>query len=138
MIDDICGSIHNYFTGDGDVHRGTFEISGGSIDLPFLAGGQYFRIVGSALNDGVYQYPAQGLSDETFTGEVWAMRVPRAFLRLAEEIVAWQEKYGAAAASPYQSENVIGVYSYTRASGGWEGAFRDRLNRWRKLPDGRT
>lgn len=144
MIDDICGHIHNYFTRDGDVHRGTFIIEGGALALPFLAAGQHFRIVGSALNDGVYQYPAEGLSDEAFTGEVWAMRPPRAFLQLAEEIALWQQKYGAAAASPYQSENVIGVYSYTRASGGgaagsegWAGAFRGRLDRWRKLPNGK-
>ncbi len=148
MLDAICGHIHNYFTKAEDIHRGSFEIEGGTIVLPFLIEGQYFRIVGSALNDGVYRYPvdatdeAQALADETFTGEIWAMRPPRAFLKAAEEIAAWQEQYGAAMASPFSGENIIGVYSYTKATGGagagssgaaWQSAFKSILNQWRKL-----
>ena len=60
---------------------------------------------------------------------------------LIGEIEAWRERYGAAEASPYQSENVAGVYSYTRAAGrntedgdaGWMAAFKGRLRRWRRL-----
>ena len=150
MLDAICAHIHNYFTAEGDIHAGTFTISGGVIDLSeFLIDGQYFRILGSALNDGVYKYPAQPepgapaiLNDETFTGEIWAMKVPRAVVEISGEIEAWNAKYGEAAASPYQSESVIGVYSRSKASGGgasasgasaWMGAFRARLNEWRKL-----
>lgn len=153
MLDQICAHIHNYFTEDADIHKGTWTISGGTIDLSdILLTGQYFRIVGSVLNDGVYQYPPtpeQGkppvLSDETFTGEIWAMKVPKQVVSLAREISEWQAKYGPAMASPYQSENVIGVYSYTKQGGntsvngtqavadGWKSAFRTVLNPWRKL-----
>lgn len=144
MLDAICGHIHNYFTKAEDIHRGTFTIEGGSIDLPFMLDGQYFRVVGSALNDGVYQYPAdeaQALADETFTGEIWPMKPPRAVLKLTKDIADWQDKYGAAMESPYQSENVIGVYSYTKGTGGgsgafgsgWQSVFANRLNEWRKL-----
>lgn len=144
MIDQICGHIHNWFTRDEDIHAGRYIIAGGSLVLLFLLEGQYFRIVGSALNDGVYRYPveAQTLADETFDGEIWAMRPPKRFLALADEIGAWEAKYGAAVMSPYQSENVVGVYSYARAAStggggaagtGWESAFRGRLNEWRRL-----
>lgn len=168
MMDEICAHIHNWFTKAEDIHRGTFTIEGGSIDLPFLVPGQYFRIVGSALNDGVYQYPAGStgegesgendeggegsegggeaqalaLTDETFEGEIWAMRIPRAFVLLAGEIGAWDAQYGAAMSSPYQSENIIGVYSYTKAAGAngggasgaaWQSAYKSRLNQWRKI-----
>ena len=149
MIAEICGHIHNWFTADEDRHAGTYAIVGGALVLPFLSDGQYFRIVGSALNDGVYRYPvdpedgAQALADETFTGEIWAMKVPRAFQLLAGEIEAWENQYGAAVSSPYQSESVIGVYSYTKAGAGvgnggisgasWQSAYKSRLNRWRKL-----
>ena len=143
MLDRICGFIHNYFTADSDKHAGTYTIEGGSITLPFLANGQYFRIVGSALNDGVYQYPATDLADETFTGQVWAMKVPKAVRDIAEEAAVLADQYSNAINSPYTSENVIGAYSYSKvasASGGgdgWmfgkDGVFGNRLNQYRKL-----
>ena len=151
MLETVCAHIHNYFCPDENIVRGTWTIEGGSIDLSDLSilPGQYFRIVGSALNDGVYRYPVEPpekgepeLQDETFTGEIWPMRVPRAVLQTVTDIEAWQTKYGATMASPLQSENVIGVYSYTKAAGGsegassadaWKDAFKSRLNPWRKL-----
>lgn len=148
MIDRICGHIHNYFTAADDIHTGEYTIANGSISLPFLLNGQYYRIVGSALNDGVYKYPptqTTALHDETFTGEIWAMKVPKAVQDLATEIAAWVTKYGDAVNSPYQSENVIGVYSYTKASAGgadngasngtptWQSTFGTQLNQWRKI-----
>lgn len=153
MLETVCAHIHNYFCPDENIVRGTWTIEGGSIDLSDLSilPGQYFRIVGSALNDGVYRYPVEPpeegepeLQDETFTGQIWPMRPPRAFLQTVTDIEAWQAKYGEAMASPYQSESVIGVYSRTKQGGnttqgaaadadGWKSAFRSRLNPWRKL-----
>lgn len=106
-----------------------------------MRAGQYFRIVGSVLNDGVYQYGNCALRDETFEGAVWAMSVPAEFLRLEEEIKAWRTQYENAANSPFQSESFAG-YSYTKSSAngnsggsvtGWQGVFASRLNKWRKL-----
>jgi len=141
MMDQICAHIHNYFTDAQDIRAGEYEIAGGTLELPFLMEGQYFRIVGSAMNDGVYAYPAEDLTDETFTGEIWAMKVPAGLRKLAAEIEAWQEKYGAAVSGPYQSESFAG-YSYQRSAaidaagaGGaaWQTVFKSRLNEWRKL-----
>ena len=79
------------------------------------------------------------LEDETFDGSIWALAIPKAVVDLAGEIAAWQEKYGAVTASPYTSESFAG-YSYTKSggadaggSGGWQAAFRARLNPYRKL-----
>lgn len=156
MLEAICSHLHNWFTDPADVCEGEWTIENGAIDLAgVVQDGQYFRIVGSVFNDGVYQYPAQSaegeepiLHDETFTGEIWPMKVPRAVIALSGEIAAWQAQYGATMASPYQSESVIGVYSYAKgvgsyARGGngnsasnadaWQSVFRSRLNQWRKL-----
>ena len=78
------------------------------------------------------------LTDETFTGAVWALAIPRAVLKIANEIDAWQQKNGAAAASPYQSES-FGGYSYSmraqsgESGAGWKDAFAGRLSDWRKI-----
>jgi hypothetical protein len=140
MLTELCGEIRNYFLRDKerDIHNGTYTIQGGTISLPFLIDGQYFRIVGSVLNDGVYQYPAYELADETFDGAIWAMAVPKDIIDLSDEIDAWVEKNNDILKSPYQSES-FGGYSYSKASGGGSGAYtwRDqfgaKLNRYRRL-----
>ena len=138
MLEQVLRHLNNWFL--VEIHEGTFTVENGSIALPFLLTHQYFRIVGSVLNDGLHQYPAVDLTDETFTGSVWALAVPKAVIDLSVEIEAWQEKNGEAVASPYQSES-FGGYSYAKRSAGsdgsalngWQDAFRDRLNDWRKL-----
>lgn len=143
MLEEVLRSLNNWF--ERDYATGVFEIAGGSIGLPdgWLLDGQYFRIEGSVFNDGLHQWPAVDLRDETFTGEIAALAVPKAVTELAERIGEWQTKYGKAAESPYQSES-FGGYSYTKASGNgsqsgsqgrltWCDAFRSELNRWRKL-----
>lgn len=140
-LTELCAHLRNWFVrSDADRHVGTFEIVGGFIDLPWLADGQYFRIIGSVFNDGVWQYPTSELTDEVFGGAVWAMAVPPDVVSLADEITAWEAKYADAVQSPYKSES-FGGYTYTKedtggaAEGGlsWMKVFRSRLNRWRKL-----
>lgn len=154
-ITEVCLECKNFFLREKEssIHSGTFTISGGIITpLDFLKVGQYFRIVGSDIgNDAVYQYsgePIEGLEDETFTGAIWAMSVPKAFLQLCEEIAEWQNKYGGVNStnmSPYQSESISGVYSRTKASGGsssgdgessvetWQSVYKSWLNKWRRI-----
>ena len=138
---ELLQHLRNWFLAPDGVHDGTYTVEDGSIDLPFLLPGQYYRVIGSVFNDGLHQNPAENLTDETFTGTVWALAVPKAVLTLAADIAAWQEKNGDAALSPYTSES-FGGYSYTKASSGkadttaitgWQDAFRGRLNDWRKI-----
>ena len=138
MLTEICAELRNYFEVPNGRHFGKFEISGGSIaPLDFLQEGQYFRIVGSVFNDGVFQYPATSLTDEVFEGAVWAMALPPSIIALSAEIEAYNDS-DAGKASPFTSES-FGGYSYTKAIDangapiGWQKAFASRLNKWRKL-----
>lgn len=147
MISEVCAHIHNYFetddiTGQRLIYSGTYTIENGSIDLPFLEDGQYFRVFGSKKNNGVHQYPATDLQDETFTGVIWEMRPPQEFLEIVESIEDWMDKYGDVMRNPYQSEDMIGVYRYTKMTSGkvtgdyiatWQNVYKDQLNEWRKL-----
>ena len=135
-LTNLCAELRNYF--ETEKRFGTFTISDGSISPSnFLQDGQYFRIVGSVFNDGVYQYPATSLTDEVFEGAVWSMAVPPAVIDLAAEIEEYN-KSDAGKASPYTAES-FGGYSYTKATDangapiGWQKAFASRLNKWRKL-----
>lgn len=145
MLTELCAELNNYFLThhDADIYPDEYTIEGGTITLTddIVIPGQYFRIVGSRLNDGVYQYPANGLADEKFEGAIWAMSVPPAFIALAEEIESWVDANATALAGPYQSES-FGGYSYTKASTkngsggayGWQDQFATRLNPYRRLP----
>lgn len=138
MLENVLRHLKNWFF--REARSGTYIITGGRLELDFLQMGQYFRIVGSVFNDGVYQYNDElALTDETFSGEIWALAIPKAFLDLVTEIELWQTKNGAAATGPFQSESFSG-YSYTLKSGetgssgvSWQSAFAARLNQWRKL-----
>src|SRR5574344_868363 len=105
MLEQVLMNIRNWFTVDGGIHSGTYTIEDGGITLPFLANGQYFRIIGSVFNDGLHQYPASDLKAETFEGTVWALAVPQAVIELATEMETWETKNGEAAAGIYQSES---------------------------------
>lgn len=143
-ITDFCDEINNYFVSDRKF--GTFTIMDGALTGAddFLSENQYFRIVGSVFNDGVYKYPTTDLIDETFDGAIWAMAVPPAALALLEKIQEWDSQYGNNADNytPYASETMH-HYSrsfaiYTNSKGElvrptWQAVFRTELNRWRKI-----
>ena len=138
MLTEICAELRNWFVVPNGVHIQTYTISGGSIaPLDFLQEGQYFRIIGSVFNDGVYQYPATSLTDEVFEGAVWAMAVPPTLIALAAESEEYN-KSDAGKPSPFTSES-FGGYAYTKATDasgapiGWKKAFASRLNKYRKL-----
>lgn len=145
-LTELCKELKNWFS--TSIYHGHFTIKDGSIDLSELTSdgslqdGQYFRIVGSVFNDGVYQHPATELTDEEFTGAVWAMAVPKEVIALLADINTWLDTYAAELQKPYQSES-FGGYSYSLkgslsgGSGGntepWKAQFSSRLNRWRKI-----
>lgn len=145
MLTQICQYLRNWFEREKLI--GTFAITGGVLTdaygnpLDFIDG-QYIRIIGSVMNDGVHQWGSEVLTDETFTGAVWSMAVPPVVVELASEIEDWITANEAVISSPYQSES-FGGYSYslksgsdsTGVSGGvtWESQFYDRLSPWRKI-----
>ena len=133
MLETVLMYLNNWFV--VGRYDDTYTIEDGKLTLPFLAIGQYFRVFGSLFNDGLHQYPAADLMDETFDGTIWALAVPKAVISLSEEISAWNEKNGVA--GPYSSES-FGGYSYTRATKsngqavGWQDVFAARLSPWKK------
>ncbi|NCC04651.1 MAG: hypothetical protein EOM37_11560 [Proteobacteria bacterium] len=151
MLNEICEHLHNFFdTRDGefiDRTAGTFTISDGIISplSTSIISGQYIRIVGSLLNDGIYlksTYPglsadfvSQDLKDEIFTGAIFGLAIPRDLVTLDTEITAY---VAANPATGYISES-FGGWSGSRATGAngapisWKSAYAARLNRWRKV-----
>ena len=138
MLTQILTHLHNFFP--DKTRYGTYTIADSALSVDFLTPGQYYRIQGSIFNDGVHRHPAEDLEDETFTGTVTALKIPKAVQQLSRDVAAWQEKYGDAAASPYLSEQ-LGEYRYSKGStfskamapATWQVAFADRLRPWRKL-----
>lgn len=154
MLQQMCEYLNNYFK--ESVTQSNYALNGSMVSpAPALKEGQRFWINGSSLNDGVYTYHEAGIMDddekevvtfqpEEFKGSIVAMAVPVSVIKLAGEIGDWVAEYGKVLNSPYQSESVIGVYSYTKSSGGgsgaggdggitWQTKFEPELKRWRKI-----
>ena len=155
MITEVCLYLKNWFNANQPKFIGKFTIKDGVLkytpnklqgeDDMVIAENQYYRIIGSVFNDGVYKHGSEELTDEAFEGAVWLMAVPKSFLDIIAEIEAWQAKYGdlnSPAMSPYSSES-FGGYSYSKSNGGgagvssstptWQSVFRDRLWRYKKI-----
>ena len=150
MLTELCQELRNWFDRDQPKIKGEFVIVDGKISNDdfdkVIQTGQYFRIMGSVFNDGVHKYSDDlTLDDETFSGTVNLMAIPKAVIQLADDITAWQSKYGSVDSvnmSPYSSES-FGGYSYSKSGGGsssagasagtWKDAFASRLNMWRKI-----
>ena len=143
MLSDVCRELKNWFNTDNDIHLGVFTISGSNITpSDFIKENQYFRIVGSTFNDGVYKNDdTLELTDEEFDGAIWCMNIPKDFLALIDEMEEWNDKYGKVMSSPYSSEN-FGDYSYSKGSNSRgavsssisvNDAFKSRLDKWRKI-----
>ena len=148
MLSEVCAYLRNWFDKNQPKTFGEIVIENGSLSTDCkLKQNQYFRIIGSTFNDGVYKNDSNlTLTDEVFKGVVWAMSIPPDFISLVTEISAYQAKYGdvnSTAMSPFNSES-FGGYSYSKSSGGnadtsqnkggtWQGAFGARLAKWRKI-----
>lgn len=146
---DLCADLRNWFDRGQIKYIGDITIASNSIvcdsETVLPKESQYFRIVGSLYNDGVYQWGYHELIPETFNGAVWLMAVPPQFLALIDEMNAWIDSNSKVMDGPYQSESYNG-YSYSRASiadasghaanGAYNACmavFAPRLNRWRKI-----
>lgn len=137
MLETVLNHLHNWFEIRGAARYGTYSIVSGAPALDFVQDGQYYKIEGSVFNDGLHKYGDETkLVDETFTGFVIPLAVPKVVVSLADEIKVYCEKNPA---TDKVSES-FGGYSYQRGTdgsgrvtGGWQAAFRDRLNLWKKV-----
>lgn len=134
MLEQVLTYLHDDFAKQ-TLPEQEWTIADGTMDVPGALPGQYVRIIGSVLNDGVYQYPLTGLVDETFTGTVRLLAIKKAVLEMVPEIEAWCEKNQPTA---YTSESFAG-YSYSKATNanglaaGWQDVFRAQLAPYRKM-----
>lgn len=141
MLSELCLELKNWFDRGQPHTSGKIEIRNGALFTPCdLKPNQYFRIVGSTFNDGIYQFPTTSLDDETFDGAVWGMAIPKDFLNLVDDINKFNAKVEemALVEKGYASES-FGGYSYTLSASApammveWQNRINRRLNCYRKL-----
>ena len=137
--------------------NGDFTITDGKVALAetYLSG-EWVAITGSRLNDGIYRIKFDAgeylltngtdnelaVEDESFTGSVWRLGLPKDLIDLCKDVQAWLDSSaGQPGAGAITSESVVGFYSVKFAtpkeggnSGGWESAFANRINSgWRNM-----
>ena len=88
ILEQVLWHIHNWFVRD-TISVKTCCIDDGSLPTSItdqMLDGQWYRIEGSYLNDGLHKNPDTELSDETFNGTITLLAIPKAVLAVAEEI----------------------------------------------------
>ncbi len=139
---EVMRHINNFF--ERGYRATEYTITGGALEpADLLRPGLWVCITGSFYHDGAWRIDAdlrledlpENTPDETFTGRVWLLAPPPAFLALCDEIAEFVQKNSV---TPYQSES-FGEYSYTKAQGkgggilSWQEAFADRLQPYRHM-----
>jgi len=130
MIETVLKEINNYFIKTDGVIT-SMEIDGfNSINTFFV--GQYVKIEGSTLNDGVYKIASkvgskyttlEALKVEDAVAYVYGLAIPMAVLDLSTKIAS--QSVG------IKSES-LGDYSVTYDDG-WKNTYRNELAQWRQV-----
>lgn len=127
-------AVNNYF--ERTVELGRYKITENAVRVRgTYKAGQYIRIMGSLLNDGVFKiqtaetdgtltFKAGELKDEEFTGYIVGLAVPPEFVKIAEKVKAWNH-HGVASES-------IPNYSVTFAAKSGAEAYAAELARYKK------
>ena len=143
-MEELMNYCNNYFYNFREY--GKYIINNKSIKIKGkYIKGQYIKIVGSILNDGVYKVDGyingfitiEGLEDEVFEGYICSLSVPKNFIKLSEEINQFKETDKP---SSYTSES-FGNYSYSKATNKngiplrWTDVFMSEIKQYRKIYD---
>lgn len=137
----VMNYINNHFVRSRE--EGDYEIKNGIISLSKkYAIGQYIYIVGSLLNDGLYLINDRLITlddsmDESFSGTIYGLGIPSAFIQLVDEIELFSNSAEGQASNITSASFGIQSYSWaTDANGnraGWETVFAKRLNQYRRM-----
>ena len=135
MLEKLMQYCKNYFV--RTLETGTYTIANGSINATgTYAIGQYIRIKGSLLNDGVYQFAnTMPLQNEVFDGSIYGLAVPKDFVELSTTISTFVDKNPQSALT---SESFSG-YSYAKATDingapmSWQSVFASDLKPYKKM-----
>lgn len=140
MIEQVLRYLNNYFIVGSEVG---LEVESNGVVVgnssSFVAG-QYIWIMGTLLNDGIYQIGEVdgstlsifGLLPEPTVHTIHAMAIPKAL----QEVIKQIEKFNTINPAAVQSES-LGDHSITYAGqGGWQAAFSAQLTPWKKIKMG--
>lgn len=144
-IESLMKECNNYFykwkeTNTFTINNNTIEVTG-----TYLVG-QYVRIVGSIVNDGIYQIETYtsgkitiiGLTDEVFEGTIYGLSVPKDFIELESKIETYNNKN----VISNKSSEGFNNYSvgYAKDKNGkplqWQEIFKSDINIYRQMYDG--
>ena len=136
---DVLLEINNFFVRDYECIEAEITTTKiiGSFNNNYVAG-QYIRVLGSILNDGVYKITnvtgteltldatLQAETERTIT--VYGLVIPSSFITLANEIIAKGSNEAVASES-------VSRYSVTYGEGGksWASVYKKSLDRYRKM-----
>lgn len=144
-MEDLLLTCNNFFYrfkefGEYSIKNNKIQVRG-----KYIAG-QYIRIIGSFLNDGVFKVKSvigneielENMNDEEFEGYICSLAIPNSFIELNQKIKEYKSK---------EKNNGIvsesfGNYSYSKATNSsgnpitWQDVFTNELRQYKQMYDG--
>lgn len=150
MLNAVLKYLNNYFSEDTEpvTYDLTF-IADGTISADFsestIISGQYVRICGTKLNDGVYKVTAKDdssltiaetydfkiLTEAEITGTVQVLDIPRDLIAVIDDVTTYDATSTDGIASESQGARSI-TYAGDGGSG-WKGIFQSKLSTYRRV-----
>lgn len=131
-VSDVMRHVRNHFvTGYADF---TWKTIDGPVQPELgLTPGTWIAITGADAISGVYQIDEHGaisgIPDGQWTGRIWFLSPPAAFLRLCREIDDWVKAHP----DPTLVSEKFGAYSRSQSSAAWQRVFASALSPYMRM-----
>ena len=143
-MEKILGYLNNYFYRFGERGKYTIEDNVITVRGKYIEG-QYVRLTGSVMNDGVYKVISVDENsitlnetvNEVFEGIIYSLAIPKELIELEKKINKFVEDNPAGG---YASES-FGNYSYSKGTNAngelntWKDVFKVELRPYKKMYD---
>ena len=163
MLNKVLRYLNNYFmntklvqTGTGFIYDRQYEYNkeisftatdtiNGDFEGTYIAG-EYVRIQGSRINDGVYKVSANNNTSLTIDTDIKAVKtegavsvliskcyIPDELIDLVSDISSWVDNNSVDGVASESIDDYSITYDSNTSSGGWQGAFQGKLSQYKKL-----
>ena len=144
-IESLIKECNNYFYRWKETNTFTINDNSITVEGKYMIG-QYIRIKGSILNDGVYKVETYvnniitviGLINEEFEGIIYGLAIPKSFTELYSKIEEYNTK-NVMSSKTSESFNNYSVGYATNRNGKplqWQEMFKNNLDTYRQAFDG--
>lgn len=130
-VTDVMRHVRNHFVAGWE--EADWQLTGGAFSPSRFSPGEWIAIEAGHPLCGVHQLDEHGAlpgaTDQQWHGRIWRLAPPADFLRLCQDIDAWQSAHP----DPAMTSEHFGAYSRTQRPASWQQTFAAALTPYRRM-----